>query len=131
MTVDADIRLRCANQGDAVHQHRRRIAGSPCAVDGAPLQRHAVAAEIEHRNRRSVIGAMPQHAHSRCVENLIVIGVSANALCTIPAVSSCGSRTGCDEPGFELYTTYSGTPARPNAANARVMAGSDWSNRPS
>src|SRR6185312_8158787 len=32
--------------------------------------------------------------------------------------------TGSDEPGFELYTTYKGTPARPKAANARVMAGS-------
>ncbi len=32
--------------------------------------------------------------------------------------------TGSVEPGLELYTTYSGTPARPKAAKAWVMAGS-------
>src|ERR1700719_4296975 len=41
----------------------------------------------------------------------------------MPAVRICGSTRGCD-PGLELYTTYSGTPARPNSANAWVMAGS-------
>lgn len=47
---DADIRLRCADQRDAVDEGRWHIARGPGTVQRLPFERHALPAEIDYRD---------------------------------------------------------------------------------
>ena len=69
--IHTDVGMRGANQRHAMHQWRRGVKGGPRPAQRMPLQRHAMASEIDHRDGRGVFGrharSMP---HSRPVENL-------------------------------------------------------------
>src|SRR6202042_3392705 len=87
--IDADIGSSGTNQCDAMHEGRRRVASGPGSAEGMPLKNNALTAKIDDRDGGGVIHA--NHSITPCGH---FAGVSANALCTTPAVRICGNTTG-------------------------------------
>jgi hypothetical protein len=62
----ANVRLRRADQGNAVHQCGRHIERGPSAAEAVPLQHHAVAAKVENGGGGGNSGVhASQHAPSK------------------------------------------------------------------